>query len=162
MPTAVEMSAATHAYRQHTSLLAKSFDGLTADEWNIRPNEACNSMLWIIGHVIWARSMALQLMGAPWTKPWLSLFARGAAIVEPSQYPSSDEILAAWVDVSAALTAALEGTSDAVFSSPAPEKMPSFDGSIGGMVSFLAFHEAYHVGQAAYLRRFLGHSRVIG
>jgi hypothetical protein len=30
------------------------------------------------------------------------------------------------------------------------------------MVGFLAFHEAYHVGQAAYLRRWLGHDGPVG
>jgi uncharacterized damage-inducible protein DinB len=45
---------------------------------------------------------------------------------------------------------------------PAPPPSPSFDGTIGGMVSFLAMHETYHVGQVVYLRRLLGHDRVVG
>jgi uncharacterized damage-inducible protein DinB len=44
----------------------------------------------------------------------------------------------------------------------APSPSPSFDGTVGGMVSFLAMHETYHVGQAVYLRRLLGHGRVVG
>jgi len=49
-----------------------------------------------------------------------------------------------------------------VLSAPPPGKLPSFDGKISGSVAFLAFHETYHVGQAAYLRTWLGHEGVAG
>ena len=90
------------------------------------------------------------------------MFARGAKIPEISQYPSPEEILLGWQEVSAHLKTALEGATDVVLSAPAPEKSPSFDGKVGGMVAFLAFHEAYHVGQAAYLRCWMGRSQIFG
>jgi uncharacterized damage-inducible protein DinB len=106
--------------------------------------------------------MALKMLGSPWERPWLSLFARGAKLPAPSEFPSSEEILLGWQQVSANLTAALESASDEVLSAPAPEKSPSFDGKVSGMVVFLAFHEAYHVGQVSYLRRWLGHGQIVG
>jgi uncharacterized damage-inducible protein DinB len=48
-------------------------------------------------------------------------------------------------------------------SAPPPEKAPpSTDGTLGGVISFLAYHETYHVGQAAYLSRWLGHAQIMG
>jgi uncharacterized damage-inducible protein DinB len=162
MPIASEIITAAHVYRQNDAILAKSIEGLTAEEWQSRPNDTSNSVFWIVGHLVWARSMALKLLGSSWTRPWLPLFARGAKLVEPTEYPSTDEIVHAWKDVHSRLTAAVEDAPAEVLCAPAPEKSPSFDGKIGGMVSFLAFHEVYHLGQAAYLRRWLGHEGVNG
>lgn len=162
MPDASEISTAASAYRQNGALLAKICEGLTPEQWLTRPNQTTNPALWIVGHAVWARAMALKALGLPWERPWLPLFARGAKLPEPSQFPPPEEIMHGWQDVSASLTAALEGASDEVLSAPAGEKSPSFDGKISGLVSFLAFHEAYHVGQAAYLRCWLGQGGVVG
>ena len=162
MPIDSRIDTAAHAYRQNSHLLAKSFDGLTTEELLACPNQTTNPALWILGHLGWARSMALKMLGSPWERPWLSLFARGAKLPAPSEFPSSEEILLGWQQVSANLTAALESASDEVLSAPAPEKSPSFDGKVSGMVVFLAFHEAYHVGQVSYLRRWLGHGQIVG
>jgi len=162
MPIASELDTAAHMYRNNEALLAKSIDGLTDEEWKTRPNETSNSVLWIVGHIVWARAMALKLLGSSWSRPWLPLFARGAKLVEPTEYPSPEEIVLAWKDAKTCLTAAVEEAPAEVLCASAGEKSPSFDGKVGGMVSFLAFHEAYHVGQTAYLRRWLGHSQIVG
>jgi uncharacterized damage-inducible protein DinB len=101
-------------------------------------------------------------MGKEWSRPWLPLFARGSNVADAGQYPSPEEIVAAWHDVKAALTVALEETTAEALSVPGPEKLPSFDGMLSGAVSFMAWHETYHVGQAAFLRRWLGHGQVAG
>ena len=92
----------------------------------------------------------------------LPLFARGSKVVDPIEYPPADEIVLAWKDVKASLCTAMEDVSEGALSAPGPEKVPSFDGKLSGLVSFFAFHETYHVGQACYLRRWLGHGQVIG
>lgn len=162
MPVPSQIHTAAHAFRQNGALLAKSIDGLTAEEWLTSPKETSNPPLWILGHLVWARAMAVKLLGSTWERPWLPLFARGAKMPAVPECPSHEEVLLGWQDVTASLTAALEGASDEVLGAAAPEKSPSFDGKISGMVTFLAFHEAYHVGQAAYLRRWMGPGRIVG
>jgi uncharacterized damage-inducible protein DinB len=162
MPIATQISSAAATYRQNGQFITKSFEGLTPEEWLRRPGEKSNSLLWIVGHVVWARSMVIGFLGSTWSRPWLSLFARGAKLVEPEQYPSLEEITLAWQDVSTCMTAAMEEASAEVLSAPAPEKSPSLDGKISGMVNFLAYHETYHVGQTAYLRTWLGHKGIVG
>jgi len=44
-----------------------------------------------------------------------------------------------------------------VVPSPGCEFGGAGDGTTGGVINFLAFHETYHVGQLAYLRCWLGH-----
>ncbi len=125
MPIASELATAAHIYRLNDALLPKSIAGLTAEELQRRPNDTTNSMLWIVGHTVWARSMAIKLLGSSWTRPWLSLFARGAKPSEQSEYPPIEEMVLGWQDASATLTAALEQAPAEVLCAPAPEKSPA-------------------------------------
>ena len=162
MPVAAELCTAAYIYKRNQESLAKAIDGLTDEQWQKRPGEASNCALWIVGHMVWARSRALQFVGYTWTKPWLNLFARGAKPAEAGQYPSAEELLDAWEDLCTSLPAALEEVPEAVLSNPVQQPSPSFDGTVGGMISFLAMHETYHVGQVVYLRRLLGNDKVVG
>jgi uncharacterized damage-inducible protein DinB len=98
-----------------------------------------------------------------WSTPWLNDFSRGKSGPEDSQNPLTEEVVTAWNEVSAVLTEALESASvDALSAPPPAQAPPSLDGTVGGIVGFLAYHETYHVGQAAYLSRWLGHAPIMG
>jgi uncharacterized damage-inducible protein DinB len=162
MPVEGRIASAVQTFRQNANLLEKSFSDLRREEWLRRPAEGSNPVLWIVGHVIWARSRVLALLGEEWTRPWLPSFARGATLVEDAQYPSPEELMTAWHDVTLHLIAALDAAPPDALAVPVGEKSPSYDGTVGGMVTFLASHETYHVGQVAYLRCWLGHEGVVG
>ena len=70
--------------------------------------------------------------------------------------------MTAWSEVGGVLKGALESATDETLSQPAAQGPPRADGKVSGIVNFLAFHETYHVGQAAYLRCWLGHKGVMG
>ena len=162
MPVENRIAVATYTFRQNGNLLEKSFSDLESEEWLRRPAEGSNPVLWIVGHVIWSRSRVLALLGEEWSRPWLPLFARGATLAGDAQYPPPQEIVAAWHDVTPHLTAALDAAPAEALAAPVGEKSPSYDGTVGGMITFLAFHETYHVGQVGYLRCWLGHDGVVG
>src|SRR4051812_19156818 len=108
MPAATELNTAAFIFKRNQELLAKAIDGLTEEQWSARPLDACNSALWLLGHIVWARSRALKLMGFTWTKPWLELFARGSKPAETAHYPAVGELLDAWQDLGASFPATLE------------------------------------------------------
>jgi len=162
MPIANEFATTAHIFKRNEAMLAKAIDGLSGEQWTRRPQESSNSALWILGHIVWARSRALKLLGVSWEKPWLNQFERGSKPDGASQYPSSEEVVSAWKELTASLPSALEAAPAATMAAPASQPSPSFDGTIGGMVSFLAMHESYHVGQVVYVRRLLGNDRVAG
>jgi hypothetical protein len=155
MPAAPELTTAAFIYKRNQDMLAKAIYGLTEEQWSTRPLDACNSAHWLLGHLIWARSRALKLVGFTWTKPWLDLFARGSKPAESPQYPSADDLLDAWQDLCSTFPATLEEIPRDVLERPVQQPSPSFNGTVGGMVSFLAMHESYHVGQMVYVRRLL-------
>jgi uncharacterized damage-inducible protein DinB len=156
MPVAAELTTAAQIYERNKSMLSKAIDGLTAEQWLAQPKEGSNSALWILGHIVWSRSRALRLIGFTWTKPWLSLFERGTKPLEGSAYPPVNDVLDAWEDLCVSLPAALEATPDETLAKSVQELSPSLDGTVGGMICFLAMHETYHIGQIAYLRRLVG------
>lgn len=162
MPVESRIAVAVHTFRQNAHLLEKSVGDLRSEEWLQRPAEGSNPVLWIVGHVIWSRSRVLALLGEEWTRPWLPLFARGATLGEDAQYPLPEEMKAAFQDVTVHLTAALDAAPTEALAAPVGDKTPSYDGTVGGMVTFLAFHETFHAGQVAYLRCWLGYEGVVG
>ena len=162
MPAENHIPAAIHTFRMNGNMLEKSFSELEPEEWLRRPAESSNPVLWIVGHMIWTRSRVLAMLGEEWTRPWLPLFARGATLGKDANYPPPEEMMPAWHDVTTHLTAALDAAPKETLAAPVGEKSPSYDGTVGGMVTFLAFHETLHVGQVAYLRRWLGHDGLAG
>ena len=158
MPVPQQIANAAVSFQRNKSVLDKSCKDLTAEEWLKCPSEGSNHLLWIAGHIVWARSSVLKVLGGPeWSRPWLSLFARGKKRQEATLYPSAEEVMAAFEDLSGHVTETLENASEDTLKSEAPPKSPPGDGTLGGVINFLAFHETYHVGQIAYLRCWLGH-----
>jgi hypothetical protein len=162
MPIPSQIANATNSFKMNADLFKKSLDGLTHEEWLRRPSDKSNHMLWIFCHAIWARGVTLGFLGSEYSKPWFPFFARGAKLDDSAAYPTPEEARAAWEEVSARLITATEAVSEDVLSKPGPPGIPSPDGKVSGVVAFLAHHETYHLGQAAYLRSWLGHGGIAG
>jgi uncharacterized damage-inducible protein DinB len=90
------------------------------------------------------------------------MFARGAKCEDGAAYPSPDTLLDAWREVSSLLAGALDTVSEEKLAQPVTKGPPSSDGKESGIVDFLAIHETYHIGQASYLRGWLGHKGLMG
>ena len=118
--------------------------------------------MWVAGHLVVHRGAVVKSLGTEWAVPWSSLFKRGETLAAPNQYPAVQEVRSAWNDVSTKLLVSFADASADVLAKPAPMGPPSFDGKISGLVAFLAYHETYHVGQVAYLRKWLGYGQSVG
>jgi uncharacterized damage-inducible protein DinB len=93
----------------------------------------------------------------------MHLYGRGAKCVESPEAPTPAEMIEAWEESCPRLNAALEAASDELLDTPAPKPgPPSADGLLCGTVNFMALHETYHVGQAAYMRSWMGKPGVMG
>jgi hypothetical protein len=162
MPVASSISDAAHSFHMNSSLLKKSFDGLTTEEWLRRPSDSTNHLLWIVCHMVWARGNTLGFLGTPWSAPWASHFGRGAKLTDSTQYPTPEEAMQAFSEAGRRLKAAFDEVADETLTAPTEVKVPNADGSLGGVIRFLAYHDTYHTGQVAFLRCWLGHSPVAG
>jgi DinB superfamily len=156
------IATAAHTFHQNSSFLRRAVDGLTDEEWVRRPNEHSNHLLWIVGHVAWARTMLLARLNAPWTESWMGLYGRGKKCEDGPDCPSPQSAMEAWDECCRRLHAAMEEASQELLDTPAVQGPPSADGKLSGIVDFLAFHETYHVGQLAYVRSWLGRGGPMG
>lgn len=163
MPVPAVIASAANDYRFNNDFLVNSVKDLSHEEWFKQPNESSNHIAWIVGHVIWTRSRLLARLGTEWSAPWLDLCARGAKLNDSASYPKPDELLTAWRDISGVLANTLENISEEALAQPATQPgPPSPDGKISGIVQFLAWHETYHIGQASYVRGWLGYKGLMG
>lgn len=160
--TSGTMANIAGAFRMGGDVLTKSIENVPDADWFRRPSDSTNHLMWVTGHMVLMRGIALRMLGQTWSAPWEALFWRGGTVVEQEKYPSPKEMLAAWQDVANRLPAALDSAADDTLSAPPPPQIPCYDGRISGVLAFIAFHEGYHAGQASYLRKWLGHGRVAG
>lgn len=163
MPVPAIIANAAQNYQFNNDFLLNTVKDLSPEEWLRRPNDTSNHMAWIIGHVIWTRSKLLQRLGVAWSAPGSGLFGRGSKLEAPPAYPSPEALMAAWREVSGLLMTALENLTEEELAAPAKQPAPpTADGKESGVVNFLALHEVYHLGQASYLRSWLGHKGLMG
>ena len=149
-------------YLTNQGLTAKALDGLTFQQLTSRLTENNTPMLWIAAHIVQSRVFALKLMGEDFDTQWGKLFARGAAVPEPSLYPPVSDIADRMAEVSALLYSRLSSLSPEQLALPAPGvTLPNSD-TLLEQIGFLGLHESYHVGQLAYIRKSLGFPGLVG
>jgi len=148
-------------FKTNTELFKKTIQGIPPDRWFASPGNDSNHLMWIAGHVVVHRGMVLRILGQEWSSPWEGLFARGAKSAAPEQYPRAAEIVQAWDEVSTKLASSLDGAPDEMLAQPSSRGI-TLDGKVSGKIAFLSLHESYHVGQMAYLRKWLGQGQTVG
>jgi hypothetical protein len=149
-------------FKTNTDIVNGIVSQIQPDDWFRKPGDDSNHLLWVVGHLSTARGSVVRLLGGEWSDQWTSLFTRGAKPAPQTDYPSAQQILDRWNDVSAKLSSLIAHPPGELMSKPAPDGPPSFDGKVSGTVAFLAFHETYHVGQVAYLKKWLGYGQTVG
>jgi len=109
-----------------------------------------------------SRCSLAKIAGENIQNQWSSMFARGASVNAELSYPDVAEIVALWDSVTDKLMTRLGVLGEDELSQPAPFSVPTGDKTMRGAIIFLNFHETYHLGQMAYLRKWLGYSQLVG
>jgi len=149
-------------FKLNTGLLRTALDGLSAAELWQRPTPLTNPMLWIYGHVVQARATMLALLDDPFETAWTDLFTRGSALHDASRYPAREDIDRTHRQIVDRLRARFDLLTGEDLAAPARGKQLPGARTVGDQLAFLAFHESYHIGQLAYVRKALGHSAIAG
>ena len=163
MPLSPRLEVAAQNFNMNSNFLKSGLTGFTDEDWLKRRNDHTNHMLWIVGHLIWSRSAVLARLGDQWKLPWMQLYARGEKCTDCPDAPPPAEVGAAWDESCARLNKAMESATEELLDTPAAKPgPPSADGKLSGTINFMVLHETYHVGQAAYIRSWLGKKSVMG
>lgn len=147
----------------NATLINRALATLTDDEIWMRPGERSNSIGWLLGHVAWSRAALLRIIGGePVNLPGGEVFARGAQASDRSAYPATADTVSVLKTVNERLKARMATMDEATLSAPSPFEVPIADKSVRGAVAFLTFHDSYHVGQIAYVLKWLGKPGLVG
>jgi hypothetical protein len=148
-------------FRITTNLFIKAMSGVDKEEAMRRPGPMSNPLLWLAGHLIHFRTRLLSLMGVPRDFPWGSRFDTGSKVGAPETYPDPEELVALWEQLSELLVERLGTLTEADLAAPPTAKVPTTDATLRGAIGYFSLHEAYHVGQMGYVRKWLGMTPII-
>lgn len=150
-----------------TNMVLQSYLGdLTDAELLTRPGAGCNHIAFQLGHLLVSNCDLLNSV-APGAAPALPAgFAEqhakeAAACNDPAKFCTKQQYLDLFAQLDAAVNAALDKTSDADLSQPAPEKWRAWFPTVGDVWVLIVTHALMHAGQFVPARRALGKPVVI-
>ena len=134
-------------------------EGLSHEESLLQPGSGANCLNWVAGHVVANRNHILELLGeAPiWDQPAYEEYKRGSKAIESGEKARPfDSIVTDFGRSQERILAGLARLKDEDLAAPRGKD------TLGGSLHFLHFHESYHIGQTALLRRLAGKPGAIG
>ncbi len=158
--TAAEIDFWRMQSRMTRDVVAANLDGLTHEDSLARPEPGGNRLNWVFGHLLWAYNNLLPMLGQqPVLDPRvLERYARGQRPLEdPADALDFQQLLQAWGEAVGRVDEGLGQVDPETLDRPVP-KSPSGnpDETVRTLLTTLMFHQAYHAGQTAVLRRIAG------
>jgi uncharacterized damage-inducible protein DinB len=140
----------------NTRLLHNCLAGVNDELANRRITPGTNSLAFLAAHLEDSRHYVCRQLGRELANPLAGVLKPGKNLDEVGPLPPVAAILEAWDAVSAHLLGVVEELKEEEILRPAGFRFPGTDGTMGGMLTFMAQHDSYHIGQMALLRAQLG------
>ncbi len=155
-------------WRQHARMVRDvtgiNMRGLTHEESLVQPQPGGNCLNWVLGHLLAIYDGFLPLLGQEPVLGTAALqhYARGAApITDPSEAIAFEKLVTAWSQANERVDAGLAGLAPESLDQPAKSPTGNPNETVRTLVTTVMFHQAYHTGQTALLRRLTGHEGAI-
>ena len=137
-------------------------EGIEDIKGSKRLNDHVNHLQWIAGHLTNSRYHMAAGLGIKDSFPYKEQYTDPSepppfnrAISGSVKYPSLTEIKKSWNDLAVPFTEKMSGLSDEQLSSGIPFPVPTGK-TFQDLLSFIASHESYHIGQMSIIRKSLG------
>lgn len=121
---------------------------------------ADNHPFWAMGHMVLTDAWMAGVMGIPGVaapEGWDKLFGQGSKPVsDPKRYPAPAEMRQHFENSRAAILNWLESAPESALATPLKEKTGGFAEDPLDAMAKIAWHEGWHFGQVATLRKDLG------
>ena len=146
--------------RVSDQVLRVNVEGITHAESRIQPHPGGNCLNFIVGHLVCVYNNALPLLGQQPVLPpdQIGRYDRGSEpMTDSGEAMDFGELLTAWREATQRFDAGLASISPEVLELKAPfSPANNPDETVGSLLGFVSFHQAYHVGQTALSRRLIG------
>jgi len=129
-------------FSSNERVLKVTLEGITHEE-SLKEMHNCNSVNWILGHIVFIRNSVLAQLGLPpiADESMKEIYARGVIHPDLKKAVLLDTLKKMYLDSQPGIIEGLEKIKE----EEALEKLTN-----------LGFHEAYHLGQIGLLRKMLG------
>lgn len=139
--------------------------GLTHEDSLVEPRPGGNRLNWVLGHLLSVYDGFLPLLGQEPAigAEALKHYARGSAPLEdPARAIDFARLLTAWNTASERIDAGLARVDPDTLDQPvANSPSGNADETVRSLITTIMFHQAYHAGQTAVLRRIAGREGAI-
>ena len=155
--TAIDALVAQHALA--TKILAANTAGLSHDDSLVAPTGGGNCANWVIGHLVKARNDHVAQLGhaRPFPPSRFERYGNGKPPLDQGEALPFEELNRSFAALHEPLVAALRAATPEALDTPVPNSPTGNpDETVGSFAAAIAFHEGYHLGQLALLRRTLG------
>jgi uncharacterized damage-inducible protein DinB len=139
--------------------LFRNLEGITHEESLIEPRPHGNSLNWVLGHIVATRNRLLPMIGVEpfWPREQAFLYSgREEAQWSLARAFHLDAIKTDLARSQQLLLGAFDNLPASALTTPTNAGTP-----LGEVLGFFHFHESYHGGQIALLRRLIGRPGVI-
>lgn len=143
-------------YNLNRRLFLNTLTDIDDDLARKRPNNKTNSMIFIACHLLDARYYIGKLIGLYCECPFKDIFDQTNSIEDFTEFPKLADISSSWHDISNKILMRLKTIHKSDLADKAPFDVPVEDNTVFGLITFLAQHESYHIGQLALLRKYFG------
>ena len=158
--TMSEIDVWRHQTSMTRAVVGANVAGLTHEHSLVQPRPGGNCLNWVLGHLLNAYNGLLPLLGQEPVMDAAALkhYARGAPpIRDRGEALTFEEILSAWNQAVERVDAGLAGLTPDVLDRPAPASPTGNPNeTVRSLLTTVMFHQAYHAGQTAVLRRIAG------
>lgn len=145
-----------HLFAVGDSMLDRLVGDWSATDWLFR-DSAGHDARWIVGHVAIQRRRVATWVRIPCTPvDWEGAFQRGSSSSAVPDHVAPRMLVTACHEAHAHMMLGWHTLTEAALEQPLGRNLPDGSSTIGGAIRFLAWHEAYHLGQLGLLRRMIG------
>jgi DinB superfamily len=131
--------------------------GIPDDKLTFQPSPTDNHVLWVMGHLAGTDAWLGGVVGAPVEVPeHIQKFSGMGSKPSPTGNPPAAEVKKAFVESRAALLNWLKNAPDAALATDLKEKTGGFATDVLDGMLKIAWHEGFHFGQVANIRKALG------
>lgn len=150
-------------YKLDNKLVKKALEGVSDADIHKRINGSGTSLHWITGHIVASRDYIGKTIGSGIDWKHNELFGgNGKDLNDPSAYPPIAEISKAFDSVSRKLIKRLGELKEKEINKKGKDKWPQGGKTVLDGISFMCWHEGWHLGQVAYLKKRLGYKSLAG
>ena len=152
----IEFSKINSCIEDNTIQLKNCFENVNDELVEKRLSDETNSMIHLLFHLVESRYYLLNFTGEKVESPFLQFGDSSTNINNIENYPGKDKLLKEWEKISTMLKDCMNNLSKEFLENNSSVNFPISDNTNLGAILFIIQHEAFHIGQLAFLRKLHG------